>query len=286
VRDLVLDGTGKDRFRRRDCDLGGSGTDVGHGLSFGLSDFAFRHLGVPHDEFFDFGLGFGGKPLGLSLCAGDNRLRLTLGFLLLASIGSKQSLGFHLEPARFLELCFEALPPVVDAPDQPLVRLHIAEHANKDDEGDGDPELGFKHGLSQRSIALLTAWLTSSFAGAVPVSRSTMAPAVSLAMLRTFAIAADRFSAMDFSASAIRAWSFPSTSLRRASAAAAAFARVSLASACARPRASANAFSCAAMATSDASLKRCASARSASIRWRRASRMEPTRGSAIRDIKR
>src|SRR5262245_62528897 len=119
----------------------------------------------------------------------------------------------------------------------------IDEHADKDDEGDGDPELGFKHRFPQRLMASPTARPTSSDAGAMPVNRSTMAPAASLAILRTFASAADRVPAIAFSASAIRAWSLASTSLRRASAAAAAFARVSLASACARARASANAFS-------------------------------------------
>src|SRR5262249_59848701 len=106
-----------------------------------------------------------------------------------------------------------------DALDQALVRLEIAEHANKDDESDRDPELGFKHRRPQRLSTLLTAWPTSSLAGATPVSRSTMAPAVSTAMSRRFAIAEERVAAMAFSASAIRSCSFASTSLRRASAA-------------------------------------------------------------------
>src|SRR5262249_45606173 len=198
----------------------------------------------------------------------------------------KQGLRLCLEPARLVELRLDAFPPVVDTLEQELVRPEITEHADEDDKGDRDPELGFEHRLPQRLRAWLMAWATSSLPGDIPDKRSTIAPAASLAMLRTLPIAADRFSAMVFSASAIWAWSFASTSLRRASAAAAAFARVSFASTCARPRASANAFSWAAMAASEASLKRCASARSSSIRRRRASRVEPTRGKATRDIHR
>src|SRR5262245_10478670 len=286
VGNLVLDGAGEDRFGRGDRDLGGRRAHVGERLSFGLSDFAFRHLGAPHDELFDLGLGLDGEPLGLCLGAGDDRLRFMLGFLLLASVCGKQGFRFRLEPACLVELRFDAFPPVVDTLEQALVRPEITEHADEDDKGDRDPELGFKHWLPQRLSARLMASATSSPPGAMPVSRSTIAPAASLAMLRTFPIAADRVPAIVFSASAIRAWSFASTSLRRASAAAAAFARVSLARVCARPRASANAFSWAAMAASDSSLKRCASARSSSTRWRRASRIEPIRGSPIRDINR
>src|SRR5262249_53668544 len=212
--------------------------------------------------------------------------RLVRGVVVLASICGKRGPAFGFGPGRLVDLRWEALPPVVDALEQKLVRPEITEHADEDDKGDRDPELGFKHRLPQRLRAWLMAWATSSLAGDIPVNRSTIAPAASLAMLRTLPIAADRFSAIVFSDSAIWAWSFASTSLRRASAAAAAFARVSFASACARPRASANAFSWAAMAASDASSKRCASARSSWMRWRRASRIEPMRGNAIRDIKR
>src|SRR5262249_10964264 len=93
--------------------------------------------------------------------------------------------------------------------------------------------------LPQRLSTLLTASSTSSLAGATPVSRSTIATAASLATPCTFAMAADRVAAMVFSASATRLASLASTSLRRASAAAAAFSCVSLASVCARARASA-----------------------------------------------
>src|SRR3984893_12744401 len=118
------------------------------------------------------------------------------------------------------------------------------------------------------------------------MSRSTIALAASPAMPRTLVIAADRVAAMVFSASATWRLSFASTSLRRASAAADALARVSLASVCARPRASLKAFSCAAIAASERPLRRCAAARSSATRRRRSSRIDPMRGSAIRDIKR
>ena len=59
---------------------------------------------MPRDEFFDFGLGFRGETLSFALGAGDNRLCLALGFLLLASVGGKQGLGFRLEPERLIEL--------------------------------------------------------------------------------------------------------------------------------------------------------------------------------------
>ena len=85
-----------------------------------------------------------------------------LGFLLLASICGKQGLRFRLEPARLVELRLDAFPPVVDALEQELVHPEITEHADEDDKGDRDPELGFKHWLPQRLSALLTASATSS----------------------------------------------------------------------------------------------------------------------------
>src|SRR5262249_9144395 len=169
-------------------------------------------LGAPPSEFWILAVGCGGKPLCLCLGAGDDRLRLVLGFLLLATICGKQRLSFRLEPARLVELCLDAFPPVVDTLEQELVRPEITEHADEDDKGDRDPELGFNHWLPQRLSALLMAAAPSPPAGAMPVSRSTIAPAASPAMLRTFPIAADRVPAMVFSASAIRALSFASTS--------------------------------------------------------------------------
>src|SRR6478736_293867 len=264
----------------------GGRAHVGKRLRFSLRNLAFGHLGVPLDEFLELGFRLGGKPAGLGLGTGDDRLRLVLGFLQLALVAGQQGLRFRLETARLFEFRLNAIPAVVDALHHPLVHLEIAEHANENDEGYGHPKFGFEHRSSQRLSTFLTASATSSFAGVTPASRWTMAGAVSLAMPCTFAIAADRVPAIAFSASAMRAWSFASTSLRRASAAFAAFSRVSLARVCARPRASANAFSLAAIAASDSLFRRCASARSLSTRWRRASRIEPTRGNAIRDINR
>src|SRR5262249_55574415 len=68
-------------------------------------------------------------------------------------------------------------------------------------------------GDSQRLSAVPTASVISWLAGVTPVSRSTIAPAASPAMARTFVIAADRVAAMAFSASAMRDPSLASASL-------------------------------------------------------------------------
>src|SRR5207237_4751778 len=141
---------------------------------------------------------------------GDDRLRLVLGFLLLASICGKQGLRFRLEPARLVELRLDAFPPVVDALEQELVHPEITEHADEDDKGDRDPELGFEHRLPQRLRAWLMACATSSIAGDIPVKLSTIAPAASLAMLRTLPLADNPFPALIFSASRIWDWTYAS----------------------------------------------------------------------------
>src|SRR5262245_36232726 len=266
IGDFVFDSMGEDRLGGGGRGFGGSRAHVGKRLSLGLCDLALRHLGMPCNKFFDLGLGLGCKPLRLGLGAGNYCLRFLLGFVLLALVRGEQRFRFRLEPARLVQLRGDALPPAVDAFHKSPVRSDIRQRADEDNEGDSYPEFGFEHRRPQRLSTLLTAWATSSLAGATPVSRSTIAGTVSLAILCTFAIAADRVAAMVFSASAMCALSLASTSLRRASAAAAAFSRVSLARVCARERASASAFSCAAMAASDASLRRCASPRSPSIR--------------------
>src|SRR5215470_3595032 len=223
VGDLVFDRAREDRLRGGNGGFGGGRAHVGQRLSLSLRDLAFRHLCAAGDEFLDLGFGLGGEALGFGLGAGDDRLRLLLGFVLLAPIGGEQGFRLPLEPARLVELGLYAIAARVDALHQRLVHAEIAEHAHEDDEGDGNPEFGFEHRLSQRLSTLLTASVTSWAAGAVPVSRSTIAAAASLAMPRTFAMAADRVVAIVFSASAIRVASFASTSLRRASASAAAF---------------------------------------------------------------
>src|SRR6476619_1410505 len=275
---------GQDSFGCGNCSLCGGRAHVGESLRLGLRDFALGHLRVPLNELLDLRFCLDGTSLGLG--AGDDRLRLVLGFLQLALVGGKQGFRFRFETARLVQLQLDTIAAVIDALHHELVHLEIAEDANEDNEGYGDPEFSFEHVRSQCLSTFVTASATSSLAGVTPASRCTMAGAVSLAMPCTFAIAADRVAAIAFSASAVWAWSFVSTSLRRASAAFAAFSRVSLARVCARPRASANAFSLAAIAASDSLFRRCASARSLSTRWRRASRIEPTRGNAIRDINR
>src|SRR5262245_65785106 len=182
VGDLALDRAREDRLGSGDGGIGCGRANVGKRLRFGWSDLASRHLGAPRDEFFDLCFGFGRQPLRLGLGAGDDRLRFLLGFLLLAPIGREQGFRFCLEPARFVEFRLDAVAAVVDALHQRLVHAEIAEHGDKDDERGGDPEFGFEHGVPQRLSTLPTASATSWLAGAVPVSRWTIAAAASLAM--------------------------------------------------------------------------------------------------------
>src|SRR5262245_54742540 len=142
------------------------------------------------DEFFDLGLGLGCEPLRLCLGAGDDRLRLLLGFVLLTLGCGEQRLRFRPEPERLVELRGDALPPAVDAFHKSPVCADVCQHADEDNEGDSYPEFSFEHRRPQRLSTLVTAWATSSLAGAMPVSRSTIAGTVSLAILCTLAIAA------------------------------------------------------------------------------------------------
>ena len=84
--------------------LCGGRAHVGERLRFGLRDLAFGHLRVPLDELLDLRFCLGGKPLGLGLGAGDDRLRLVFGFLQLALVGGEQGLRFRFEAARLVEL--------------------------------------------------------------------------------------------------------------------------------------------------------------------------------------
>src|SRR4029077_7627514 len=190
---------------------------------------------MPLDELLDLRFCLDGKSFGLGLGAGDDRLRLVFGFLQLALVGGKQGFRFRFETARLVQLQLDTIAAVVDALHHELVHLEIAEDANEDNEGYGDPEFSFEHVRSQCLSTFVTASATSSLAGVTPASRCTMAGGVSLAMPRKFAIPAcvagggssaipgafaipgDRVSGIAFSASAMPAWSFASTSLRRAS---------------------------------------------------------------------
>ena len=73
---------------------------------------------------------------------------LALGLLLLALIFREQSLRFLLEPARLVELRLDPIAALIDAFHQHLVDAEIAEHADEEHEGDGDPEFGFEHAVS------------------------------------------------------------------------------------------------------------------------------------------
>src|SRR5215510_6283390 len=94
----------------------------------------------------------------------------------------------------------------------------IGQDAQEDHECNGHPSFRIAqqfHCLFRQLLsASLTAATTVVSAGAVPISRSTMALAASAAMLRTFAMAACLVPAMTFSASASLALSCFSSFLR------------------------------------------------------------------------
>src|SRR5262249_62072441 len=116
----------------------------------------------------------------------------------------------------------------------------------EDDECDRHP--GFRitqqfHGSRYLLRTSATAASIALSAGALPVSRSTIALAASVAMPCTLAIAVCLVPAMVFSASANLTWSWSSSFLRVDSASAVCLSRISLAIDCARLRASARDFS-------------------------------------------
>jgi hypothetical protein len=60
----------------------------------------------------------------------------------------EQRLRFSLDPAGLVELRLDAVAAIIDALQHELVHAEIAEHAHEEDEGDGNPELGFEHRLT------------------------------------------------------------------------------------------------------------------------------------------
>ena len=122
-----------------------------------------------------------------------------LGLALLALILREQRLRLLLEAKRLVELGFDPVAALVDELDHHLVHAEIDEPAEKDHEGHRYPEFGveLEHLGPQRLRASATAAATMSrLAGAMPISRSTIAAAASVAMPRTLAIAADLVAAM------------------------------------------------------------------------------------------
>src|SRR5262249_25048477 len=160
--------------------------------------------------------------------ARDDRGGLVLGRMGLAPILGDQRLRLFLEAACLVELAPDAIAALIDTVEHDLLDAEIDQHADEGQKRDRHPGFGFKHRIAQLLRTAPTAASTSGCAGATPISRSTIAPAASAAMPRTFVIAADFRSAMVFSASAMRALSVASSSLRLASAAAASRSRLSL----------------------------------------------------------
>src|SRR6478735_1043415 len=264
----------------RDGCFGGRTTNVGSSLRFGLRDLGFGHLRAPGDKVLDPDLGLGGHTLGFGFRAGDDVLRLAFGSLAFALILGQQLRRFVLELASLVKFGLDARRAVVERLCDHPMHAEIAQQANEQDEGKGNP--GFRlhqHGYEPFSAAA-TAAATVFSLGALPIRRSTIARVASSAMLRTLPMAACLVAAMVFSASASFVLSSLSRVFLRASASPACRSRVSVAITCARLRASAKAFSSAATEASDSPFRRDASARSSSMRFCRLSMIAPTRGSA------
>src|SRR4029079_16515457 len=182
----------------------------------------------------------------------------------------QQALRFLAQALGFLELGLDAVAAMVERIRHLPMHSDIGKDADENEKSDRNKEfsveLEFEHRpYPQRLSASPTAAVTASAGGSVPIRRLTIAPATSIAMPRTLPIAASFVPAMVFSAPASLASSWPSSSLRLASAFACCSSRVALARAWARLRASAKAFSSAWLASSASALNRCASERSPSI---------------------
>src|SRR4029078_13244451 len=257
----------------RDGCFGGRTTNVGSSLRFRLRALVFGHLRAPGDKVLDPGLGLGGHTLGFGFRAGDDVLRLAFGSLAFALILGQQLRRFVLELASLVKFGLDARRAVVERLCDHPMHAEIAQQANEQDEGKGNP--GFR--LHQHDCESLSASATVFSLGALPIRRSTIARVASSAMLRTLPMAACLVAAMVFSASASFVLSSLSRVLLRASASPGCRSRVSVAITCARLRASAKAFSYAGTAASDSPFRRDASARSSSMRFCRLSMIAPTR---------
>ena len=228
-----------------DGGFGGGGAHVGDRLRFGLRDLGLGHLGAARDELFHLGLGFGGDPLGLGLGALDDAGGLGLGLALLALIFGEQLLRLFLQAARFVELGLDALGALVERVESASSARRHRPECRRRSRRRRRPRIRLRANMAgpQRLSASSTAAATAGAGGAVPISRSTIAPAASTAMPRTFAMAAVLVAAICFSASASCVLSLASSALRRSSASACSLSRISVPIACARLRASASDFS-------------------------------------------
>src|SRR6185437_13154251 len=200
----------QDLFRSGDCGFGGGTADVRRCLRFRLGDLGFSHRSASSHEIFDPRLGLRCKPFGFGLGAGDDFFRFAFGGVLLSLIFRQQLSCFVLELARFVELGADAAGTIVQRLRHHVVHAEIAQEAYEDDECDRHP--GFRltqqfHGSRYLLRTSATAASIALSAGALPVSRSTIALAASVAMPCTFFIAVCLVPAMVFSASANLAWS-------------------------------------------------------------------------------
>src|SRR5438045_1836980 len=110
--------------------------------------------------------------------------------MLLVPVLHQEGLRLLFEPPRLVELGLDPIAPLIDAFDRHIVDTEITEHAEKDEERDGDPEFSFQHRSLYCLIAAAAASATSPAEGADPMSRSTIAAAASLAIPPTLPIAA------------------------------------------------------------------------------------------------
>src|SRR5262249_48871542 len=164
-----------------------------------------------------------------------------LGLVLLAPVFGEHSFRLFPQPPSLVELALDPVAALVERGENHPMRPDIAHEGDEDEKRGRDPELGFEHGYSLSASS--TAVLTAAADGAVPIRRSTIAAAASPAIARTLAIAEDFVAAIARSAPASLAFSSDSSALRRSSASALSRWLVSSAIRCARPRASASAFS-------------------------------------------
>src|SRR5208282_1890773 len=130
--------------------IGRGGAYVGERLGFGLDDLGLRHLGPPGDEIFHFALGLGGETFGLDLGAGNDGRRLGFGLAALALELGEQRLRLLAQPARFVELGFDARLSRIDRVEHLAMGAEIDEQPDKAKKGQSDPVFSFlqrlKHG--------------------------------------------------------------------------------------------------------------------------------------------
>src|SRR5262245_3349899 len=207
---LALGFDAQDLFRCGYGSFGGGTADIRRCLCFRLRDLGLSHRSASGHEILDPRLGLCRKPFSLGLGTGEDFLRFAFGGVLLSLIFGQELSCFVLELARFVELGADAAGTIIQRLRHHVMHAEIAQEAYEDDECDRHP--GFRltqqfHGSSYLLRTSATAASIALSAGALPVSRSTIALAASVAMPCTFAIAVCLVPAMVFSAAANLVWS-------------------------------------------------------------------------------